>query len=126
MRADSTLALPVPEVRAAPSEVGQAYWASVRRRVYRDKVTVGVILILCAIVLMAIAAPLVTSHDPAQGSVLKRLKAPGFPGHWLGTDEVGRDLWTRMVYGGRLSLLCGVVPVFLALLIGGTLGVVAG
>jgi peptide/nickel transport system permease protein len=98
----------------------------VRRRVYRDKVTVGVILILCAIVLMSIAAPLVTAHDPAQGSVFKRLKAPGFPGHWLGTDEVGRDLWTRMVYGGRLSLLCGVVPVFLALTIGGTLGVVAG
>ena len=60
------------------------------------------------------------------GSVFKRLKPPGTPGHWLGTDEVGRDLWTRMVYGGRLSLLCGVVPVFLALLIGGTLGVVAG
>ena len=126
MATETTIALAVPELRAAPIEVGRAYWGDVRRGGYRDKVTVGVILILCAIVLMSIAAPLVTAHDPAQGSVFKRLKAPGFPGHWLGTDEVGRDLWTRMVYGGRLSLLCGVVPVFLALTIGGTLGVVAG
>jgi len=49
---ETTIALAVPELRAAPAEVGQAYWGNVRRRVYRDKVTVGVILILCAIVLM--------------------------------------------------------------------------
>ena len=65
-------------------------------------------------------------HDPYTGSVLGRLKPVGTPGHWLGTDEVGRDLWSRMVYGGRLSLLSGVVPVLLALLIGGFLGVLAG
>ena len=58
--------------------------------------------------------------------MLRRLKPIGFPGHWLGTDEVGRDLWSRMVYGGRLSLLAGVMPVFLALLIGGFLGILAG
>ena len=118
--------LAMPEVRLVQDEPGRAYWRNVWRRVYRDKITAGVMLILCAIVVMSLAAPLVTPYDPAQGSVLKRLKPPGFPGHWLGTDEVGRDLWTRMVYGGRLSLLCGVVPVFLALMIGGTLGVVAG
>src|SRR5215510_15486064 len=116
---DTTLPLAVPET-------GRAYWSNVGRRVYRDKVTAGVILILCAVIVMSIAAPLVTPYDPAQASVLKRLQPPGTPGHWLGTDEVGRDLWTRMVYGGRLSLLCGVLPVFLALLVGGTLGVVAG
>ncbi len=126
MPVDTTIALAVAEPRLVAPEAGRAYWANVRQRVYRDKVTAAVILILCAIVLMSIAAPLVTTHDPAQGSAFTRLKPPGFPGHWLGTDEVGRDLWTRMVYGGRLSLLCGVVPVFLALLVGGTLGIVAG
>ncbi len=126
MASHTTIALAVPEPRPVMAEPGYAYWRNVWRRVYRDKVTAGVILILCGIVLMSIAAPLVATYDPAQASVLKRLKPPGFPGHWLGTDEVGRDLWTRMVYGGRLSLLCGVVPVFLALLIGGSLGVVAG
>ena len=71
---------------------------------------------------MVVFAPWFTVHDPYTGSVLRRLKPIGTPGHWLGTDEVGRDLWSRMVYGGRLSLLAGVVPVFLALLIGGFLG----
>ena len=79
MASETTVALGLPELRAAPAEMGQAYWGNVRRRVCRDKVTVGVILILCAIVLMSIAAPLVTPHDPAQGSVLERLKPPGFP-----------------------------------------------
>jgi peptide/nickel transport system permease protein len=126
MATDTAIPLVVPAAPAIQAEPGSAYWRNVWRRVWRDRVTFGVILILLAIIVMSIAAPLVTPYDPAQGSVFKRLKAPGFPGHWLGTDEVGRDLWTRMVYGGRLSLLCGVVPVFLALLIGGTLGVVAG
>jgi peptide/nickel transport system permease protein len=126
MATDTAIPLVVPAAPAIQAEPGSAYWRNVWRRVWRDRVTFGVILILLAIIVMSIAAPLITPYDPAQGSVFKRLKAPGFPGHWLGTDEVGRDLWTRMVYGGRLSLLCGVVPVFLALLIGGTLGVVAG
>ena len=126
MATETAFSLAVPELPLARVEPGQAYWRNVWRRVWRDKITVAVILILFGIVAMSIAAPLVTSYDPAQGSVFARLKPPGFQGHWLGTDEVGRDLWTRMVYGGRLSLLCGVVPVFLALLIGGSLGVVAG
>ena len=82
--------------------------------------------VLASLLIMVIFAPWFTVHDPYQGSVLRRLKPVGFPGHWLGTDEVGRDLWSRMVYGGRLSLLAGVMPVFLALLIGGFLGILAG
>ncbi len=82
--------------------------------------------ILASLLIMVIFAPWFTVHDPYQGSVLRRLKPIGFPGHWLGTDEVGRDLWSRMVYGGRLSLLAGVMPVFLALLVGGFLGILAG
>jgi len=75
---------------------------------------------------MVVFAPWFTAYDPYEGSVLRRLKPIGFPGHWLGTDEVGRDLWSRMIYGGRLSLLAGVMPVFLALLVGGFLGILAG
>jgi peptide/nickel transport system permease protein len=73
-----------------------------------------------------IFAPYFTVHEPYDGSALRRLKPVGTPGHWLGTDEVGRDLWSRMLYGGRLSLLAGVVPVASALLIGGFLGMLAG
>ena len=60
------------------------------------------------------------------GSVLKRLKPVGTPGHPLGTDELGRDMLTRLLFGGRTSLLMGIAPVATALLIGGTLGMVAG
>lgn len=81
---------------------------------------------LVVLIVMVAFAPWFTSYDPYAGSALRRLKPVGTPGHWLGTDEVGRDMWSRMVHGGRLSLLVGVLPVFLALLIGGFLGIVAG
>ena len=55
-----------------------------------------------------------------------RLKPIGTPGHWLGTDETGRDLWTRLCYGGRLSLLAAILPVTISLIVGGFLGILAG
>ncbi|MEJ0067984.1 MAG: ABC transporter permease [Pseudomonadota bacterium] len=109
---------------AAPAQVG--YWRAVGRRLGRDPITLLVTAILLAIILMAIFAPLVAPLDPYAGGVLSRLKPIGTPGHWLGTDETGRDLWTRLVYGGRLSLIAGVAPVTISLLIGSFLGIVAG
>lgn len=123
---DGALPLLLPDAAVARARAGKGYWRNVWERLRGDKVTIAVTLLLLAIVLMAIFAPLVTRHDPLVGSVLTRLKPIGTAGHWLGTDEVGRDLWARMVYGGRLSLFCGVLPVFLALLVGGSLGVLAG
>ena len=123
---DGALPLLLPDQALARARAGTGYWTSVWRRLRRDRITIAVALVLLAIVLMAIFAPLVTWHDPLTGSAFKRLKPIGTASHWLGTDEVGRDLWTRMVYGGRLSLFCGVLPVFLALLAGGSLGVLAG
>lgn len=105
---------------------GKSYWQRVWERLREDKVTLAVIGVLVLLLIMVIFAPVFAVHDPYAGSVLRRLKPVGTPGHWLGTDEVGRDLWSRMVYGGRLSLLAGVLPVFLALLIGGFLGGLAG
>jgi peptide/nickel transport system permease protein len=98
----------------------------VGERLREDKITLLVIGLLAALIMLAVFAPLFTPYDPYKGSVLLRLKPVGTPGHWLGTDEVGRDLWTRMIYGGRLSLLAGVLPVTLALVIGGFLGTLAG
>jgi len=108
------------------AQQGKSYWGRVWERLRDDKVTLAVIGVLVMLLVMVVFAPWFTVHDPYTGSVLRRLKPVGTPGHWLGTDEVGRDLWARMVFGGRLSLLAGVVPVFLALLIGGFLGVAAG
>ena len=113
---------------AAPAAVpaSRGYWSGVWRRLLRDKVSVLCMVVLAAIILGALFAPWLAPADPSVGSVLKRLKPVGTPGHLLGTDELGRDMLTRLLYGGRTSLLMGMAPVAMALLIGGTLGMVAG
>jgi peptide/nickel transport system permease protein len=118
------LADPAQALRRA--QQGKSYWARVRHRLRDDKVTLATMAVLAIVLIMAIFAPWFTAYDPHAGSVLRRLKPIGFPGHWLGTDEVGRDLWSRLLYGGRLSLMAGVLPVFLALLAGGFCGILAG
>ena len=84
---------------------------------------VGVLLLMLLVIVLA---PLVAPFDPYQASMLRRLKPPGFMGHPLGTDELGRDMLSRLIYGGRLSWLMGIAPVLISLGIGGVLGVVAG
>src|SRR5687768_12573735 len=84
------------------------------RKLAADRFTTVVGLILLALVVMIIFAPVFATHDPYQGSVLRRLGPIGANGHLLGTDEAGRDLWSRMLYGGRLSLLIGTLPVVFA------------
>lgn len=117
----------VPYVSPALAAVKQpGYWSQVLHRLMRDKVSVVCMVVLAIIVASAVFAPWLAPGDPAVGSVLKRLKPIGTPGHWLGTDELGRDMLTRLMYGGRTSLLMGMAPVGLALLIGGALGMVAG
>jgi peptide/nickel transport system permease protein len=108
------------------AQQGNGYWARVWQRLRDEKLTLATTAVLLILVIMAVFAPWLTAYDPYDGSVLRRLKPVGFAGHWLGTDEVGRDLWSRLAYGGRLSLLAGVMPVFLALMIGGFLGILAG
>lgn len=82
--------------------------------------------VLAAMFCMALLAPWLAPYDPYAGSVLARLLPPGSPGHWLGTDELGRDMTSRLIWGTRLSLSLGLAPVALALVIGGTLGALAG
>jgi peptide/nickel transport system permease protein len=107
-------------------EASPGYWRNVGLRLRRDPVTMIVGAVLLAIIVVVVFAPLVTSYDPYVGSVVGRLQPVGSPGHWLGTDETGRDLWTRLAYGGRLSLLAGIAPVTISLIVGGILGIVAG
>lgn len=102
------------------------YWKGVWRRLRRDRTTLvcgGVVLL---IILAAVFAPLITFHDPYKTWMGGRLRPPGSEGNLLGTDELGRDMLTRLIYGGRVSLFMGLTPVLLATLIGGTFGLVAG
>jgi peptide/nickel transport system permease protein len=123
---DATYDIPAFTVSEPVEPATPGYWKSVGQRLLRDKVTVFVTVILFGILFITLGAPLVTHGDPYTGGVLTRLKPIGTPGHWLGTDETGRDLWTRICYGGRLSLLAAVLPVTIALAVGGLLGVFAG
>lgn len=110
----------------APTEITPGYWRGVGRRLVRDKISVACALVLITIVLLAIFAPYLGLADPYLGSMIRRLKPIGTPGYPLGTDELGRDMLARLIYGGRLSLFIGLMPVALAFVIGATLGIVAG
>ena len=102
------------------------FWSVVFRRLRRDPITVMAFGFIILLVLMAIFAPYLAPYDPAQGSIIRRLKPIGTPGYILGTDELGRDMLSRLIYGTRLSLIMGVVPVPIAFIIGSTIGIIAG
>lgn len=113
-------------VQATTSSASRGYWKSVARRLRRDPVTLACAATLVLLVVAALAAPLLGLADPYKTSMLRRLYPIGSPNHLLGTDELGRDMLSRLIYGGRLSLFMGVTPVICALLIGGLLGITAG
>jgi peptide/nickel transport system permease protein len=113
-------------VRIAVIDKARGYWTNVGRRLLRDPVSVACALVLIIIALAAILAPWLGLADPYQGSMIRRLRPIGTPNYPLGTDELGRDMLTRLIYGGRLSLLIGLLPVVFAFVIGTTLGIIAG
>src|ERR1700749_597304 len=119
-------ALPDTALQAAPVAKARGYWATVGRRIVRDKIGMVCVAILLAIFLSALLAPWLHLADPYQGSMIRRLRHIGTPGYPLGTDELGRDMLARLVYGGRLSLLIGISPVIIAFAIGAMLGLIAG
>jgi peptide/nickel transport system permease protein len=112
--------------RIAAVEKSRGYWGTVGRRLLRDPVSVACAMVLLLIALAAILAPFLGLADPYQGSMIRRLRPIGTSGYPLGTDELGRDMVSRLIYGGRLSLMLGLLPVALAFAIGTTLGVIAG
>jgi peptide/nickel transport system permease protein len=110
----------------APVPASRGYWASVAIRLSRDPVAMIALAVVLAIVLAAIFAPLIAPADPLKGSMIRRLRPIGFPGYPLGSDELGRDMLTRLIYGGRLSLFIGVTPVLCAFVVGSGIGIFAG
>lgn len=104
----------------------RGYWGTVGRRLVRDKLSMLCLAVLSLIVLATLFAPYLGLADPYQGSMLRRLRPIGTEGHILGTDELGRDMLSRLIHGGRLSLLIGLLPVFNAFVVGSLLGIIAG
>ena len=124
------MTMPAVELVPAPPPTAaipaRGYWGRVWRQVSRDPITIACATILILVFLPAIFADHLAPVDPYKTSMLNRLKPFGHPGYLLGSDELGRDMLSRLLFGGRLSLLMGVTPVVVALLIGGLLGIVAG
>lgn len=87
--------------------------------------SVGAVILLLLIVI-GLTAPWIAPHDPKAVSLVDRLKPPGTPGYVLGTDALGQDVLTRVIYGARISMLVGFLGVAISGTIGITLGLVAG
>jgi len=105
---------------------GRSYWLVVFHQLKHEPVALFSALLLLLIFLAAIFAPWLAPSDPYATSMIHRLQPIGSPDHLLGTDELGRDMLSRLMFGGRLSLLMGVAPVFMAFVIGTSIGLFAG
>jgi peptide/nickel transport system permease protein len=137
MQATSSPVLPAQEkaTAAAPIEVG--YSALIWRRLRRDRVAMFGAFLVGLLILVALFAPLLAPHDPAEqfrdgltpdgqpvpGTLFQREGTTNFP---LGTDANGRDLLSRILYGSRVSLIVGVLANLLAVALGLTIGMIAG
>jgi len=113
----ATTVVPVPVVGRRARRFGF-------RREWRNPIgMVGAAIVLLT-VLMAVLAPLIAPYEPSRQG-MGRLMAPSAE-HLMGTDELGRDVFSRIIYGARVSLQVGAISVILALAVGGTLGILAG
>ena len=95
------------------------------RRLKRRKGAMFGLAVIAVFVAIAVFAPLISPYDPAAQSWSAVRKAPSAL-HWFGTDDVGRDILARVIFGARASLLAGVISVGIALSIGVPLGLIAG
>lgn len=95
------------------------------RRFKRHRLAVVGLVVFIALVLSAVFAPVIAPYDPNALSTSERLESPSRD-HWFGTDDAGRDIFSRVLYGGRISLLIGVGATTVALLIGTLIGAVSG
>lgn len=131
IRARAAAQLRLREATKTPGLVGMAW-----QRFRRDKLAILGAAVLIILMAMSLSAPLlskyVTRFEPADIELGASLKGPGYrksadqPVHWLGTDELGRDVLTRAIYGGRVSLYVALLTELLSLTIGTVIGAVAG
>jgi peptide/nickel transport system permease protein len=107
-------------------ERSPGYWQTVGRRLLRDQVAIGAGLVILGLFVLAVFGSWLTPADPYAASMLNRLKPIGTEGYPLGSDELGRDMLSRLMVGTRLSLFMGITPVILAFVIGSVIGIIAG
>jgi peptide/nickel transport system permease protein len=121
----SRIGLPRLSLQQASSNAVESPSARTWRRFRRHKLAIAGLIFICIIALMGIFAPIVAPQDPLKTSLIDSLVPPSST-YWLGTDPVGRDVWSRTVYAIRVSLSVGIVAVGISLVIALLLGTIAG
>lgn len=113
--------------RRSPREPngGESLWSQAWRRIRRNRRAMFGVYVLVILALASVFAPQLTPHDRDKPNMLMAEQAPSRE-HWLGTDELGRDVFTRLMFGGRVSLTVGLVAVSIYMIIGVVLGSVSG
>ena len=112
------------DAQALPPSRG--YWALALQRFTRDPIAMGAAAVVLLLIGLALLGPWLAPADPYAASMLKRLKPIGTEGLPLGSDELGRDMLSRLMVGARLSLFIGITPVVCAFMVGSVIGIVAG
>lgn len=105
--------------------VNSGLWVNAGRKFMKNRLAVFGLIVLIGIILAAVFAPFLCRYSPTEQNLLIRLQPPSFE-HILGTDEYGRDIFSRLLYGARVSLLVGLSAVSGALFIGTVIGALAG
>ena len=125
MTTAETFAEDVVVVPAAPGAPAPSR-ARLLRRFLSNRLAVVGACVIVVVVTVAVLAPLIAPHDPNTQDLLLRLQRPGTDGHPLGTDQFGRDVLSRLIFGARVSLLAALLAVGVAALLGVPLGMLAG
>ncbi|GGZ74995.1 ABC transporter permease [Streptomyces echinoruber] len=110
---------------AEPSVARVSQWADIRHRFFANKLAVVGLAIIVVLVLTALLAPVLAPYDPLKQDLTATLQAPGGK-HLLGTDALGRDQLSRLIYGSRIAVVVGLASILVALTIGIVLGALAG
>lgn len=114
-----------PSLKPSAHPAGPRVWRGLAKRLVRHRSALVGVIGTFVLVLLALLAPLIAPHDPLEQSLRAALTPPG-PQYWMGTDEFGRDILSRILYGARISLRVGVLVVLISGTIGVTLGLLAG
>jgi peptide/nickel transport system permease protein len=104
---------------------GESLWIKARKRFFRHKLAMAGLVVLSTLILMAVLAPAIERYSPIELNLDAMSNAPS-GAHWLGTDTTGRDVWSRIVHAGRVSLSVGLVAVSISTLIGVVIGSLSG
>jgi ABC-type dipeptide/oligopeptide/nickel transport system permease subunit len=123
--AGSTREFAIKVDAASLAAVHSGYWRVVWRRFKRHRVAYAGSFFFAFLLFLVIAGPYMVPYELDQVSLSERMQMPSLT-HWFGTDELGRDTWARIMYGGRVSLAVGLTVGFSTVIVGGLIGILAG